>query len=164
MVKVVLECGDHRAEFEGSVDEAIKFTLKFFFEVCEKCRLASELLATKDLSFLLDLKGLVRVSKDEGVVFLGDAEKLLPLKEAILLVIGLNMLNYRLNYSKSPGVKLSEISEKLTSPQKSISARLTELHRAGLVKKAKRGVYELTTKGVFYLESKVVPKLKKARK
>jgi len=144
-LKVHVEFGDAKADFEGNPDEVSKAFLTFLNKIYPAFELAQRLTFNPDLAKLTE--GLVGILEfaPEGA-FLVFTE--LPAEEAIILsLIGVYIGN-RLGRITNDAVSANGLSKMTGKALKTMSNQLAWMVDDGLVERVGRGEYRITSIGI----------------
>ncbi|HIQ29885.1 MAG TPA: hypothetical protein EYH45_04905 [Candidatus Caldiarchaeum subterraneum] len=144
-LKVNIEYGDLRAEFEGDPSEVYASVIRFLEKAIPTYSLASRIAYSTDLQTLLEqLSDIIAYNQREGVLFLKPINAL-PAADAILLFLAKRYIEHALGLRDSPTASFSEIQSAIGKPDKTVSGRLSELLQKGYVRRLDRGDYTITT-------------------
>ncbi|MEM1517558.1 MAG: winged helix-turn-helix transcriptional regulator [Nitrososphaerota archaeon] len=158
-MRLSLQYGDLKADFEGTPEEVTKLLIRFLEQNIPTYSIARRITLTVDLESLVDaVETYIGYSKDDGF-FLKPGFQQLPSSDQILLLLAKRYLENIWGITQTPAMSMREISEKLGLKEGTSSSRLTELIRKGMVRRLERGDYTITTLGLQELM-----KLKKQEK
>jgi len=147
-MRLSLQYGDLKAEFEGTPEEVMKLLVRFIEQNIPAYSIARRITLTVDIESLIDaLESYVGYSKEDGF-FLKPGFQQLPSSDQILLLLATRHLENIWGITQTPTMSMREISEKLGLKEGTSSSRLTELIRKGMVKRLERGDYAITTLGL----------------
>ena len=140
---------------EGDPDYVVKNILNWIYNILPEIDLARKLMLKIDYQKLVNiLSKYAYVSENNEVIFKEDSEQKLSLSNKILISLGLANLLHHLGKHDVNGLLLQNLSKYLSSSNKTISSRLSELYSSGYVEKEKTedGVlYRITLKGILKL-------------
>jgi hypothetical protein len=161
-LKVHLEWGETKMDFEGSPEEVVQAFLNVICKVYPSYPVVKNLTLTVDLESLLkDLSGVIAFTV-EGAVVLVPKERLGKLSVRELIAIHLTKVYIGKNLSMVEKNSLS-IDELLTAIGGRIGAlagRLSEMVNEGFVERVGRGEYKITTYGIEQFQKAILPKVK----
>jgi len=162
-IRVYLECGELKLNFEGSVEDVIRALMEFLSKHYPGYDLIKKLVISVDLEELLKkIEGIIGIST-EGAVLLIPKEKLvkqLSLRERILLHLLRAYIGYQLKISDKQSLSVDELLRITGSGTGALAGRLSELSDDGFIERIGRGEYKVTTLGLKHLVEEVLPKIK----
>jgi len=162
-IRVYLECGELKLNFEGSVEDVIRALMEFLSKHYPSYDLIKKLVISVDLEELLKkIEGIIGIST-EGAVLLIPKEKLvkqLSLRERILLHLLRAYIGYQLKISDKQSLSVDELLRITGSGTGALAGRLSELSDDGFIERIGRGEYKVTTLGLKHLVEEVLPKIK----
>ncbi|MEM1952723.1 MAG: hypothetical protein QXF45_04005 [Candidatus Caldarchaeum sp.] len=151
MLKVSIVYGDLKADFEGEPDQVYREVVRFLEKTIPAYSFASKLSKVTGIEEALDkLKNWLGYDTSSGLFLKADLTKI-PTSTAILLFGALKHFNHVMGHVNSSEFLSSEVADFLGRPEKTVSGRLTELVKKGLLKRVGRGGYCLTPTGLSYL-------------
>lgn len=158
-LEVSVKYGQLESRFTGTVDEVLRETIRFISEVCPTYDLASRLVMTVDVEKLMeDLEGIIAIT-EEGLVSTIPSD-ILSDKETIRLQLIKAYLGHRLARRDKETMSLGDIITETRGKPGAVAGRLSEMVSDGLVKRAGRGEYQITTLGIKDFCETVLPKIK----
>lgn len=147
-MRLSLQYGDLKADFEGTPEEVTKFLIRFLEQNIPTYSIARKITLTVDIESLIDaIETYIGYSKEDGF-FLKPGFQQLPSSDQILLLLAKRHLENIWGIAQAPTMSMREISEKLGLKEGTSSSRLTELIRKGMVRRLERGDYTITTLGL----------------
>lgn len=147
-MRVQVQLGDLRAEAEGSPEEVMRFVSSFIGKHVPAYGLAQRLVSGPDLAQLVDaLQDYIGFSEGEGF-YIRPTIRVLSNLDRILLFLAKRKLENLMGRSQRSSASVPELTESLGLNAKTITARLAELTRHGLVQRVERGEYQVTTAGL----------------
>jgi len=162
-LEVSVKYGQLESRFTGTVDEVLRGVIEFISKVCPTYDLASRLVMTVDVEKLMeDLEGIIAIT-EEGLVSTIPSD-ILSDKEAIRLQLIKTYLGYRLARQDKETMSLGDIITETRGKPGAVAGRLSEMVSDGLVKRAGRGEYQITTLGIKDFCERVLPKIKSPSK
>lgn len=151
MLKVSIVYGDLKADFEGDPEQVYKDVVRFLEKTIPAYSLASKLSSVTGIDEALEkLKNWLGYDTSSGLFLKADLSKL-PTSSAILLFGALKHFNQILGHASGSEFLSSEVADVLGRPEKTVSGRLTELVKKGLLRRVGRGGYCITPSGLSYL-------------
>jgi len=155
--------GQLESHFTGTVDEVLRGVIEFINKVCPTYDLASRLVMTVDIKKLMeDLEGIIGIT-EEGLVSTIPSS-ILSDKEAVRLQLIKTYLGYRLAKQDKETMSLGDIITETRGKPGAVAGRLSEMVNDGLVTRAGRGEYQITTLGIKDFCETVLPKIKSPSK
>jgi hypothetical protein len=138
---------------KGTVDEVLQEVLAFVSHVIPGYDAASKLLYAPEYGTLLDsLSKILKIAPDGQVLLL---QENLPAEKAITAVLlGAHVAN---KFQKRPNDELyaEEIARSVSKALKTVRNTIAELQKQGLIERAARGTYRITTAGIMKMEQEL---------
>jgi DNA-binding transcriptional ArsR family regulator len=157
-LRVTVRHGDLELTFEGDVASVIRSFHEFVERVVPAYSLAKSLLANVTLHGLLNsVKDYIVYDDSLGFVFKPTAHGL-PAPDQVLLFLALRKAEHLMGKRSSSLTNLRELSEGLGLKRGTLTGALSELRKAGLVRRLERGDYEVTQMGLQYLVERFSPR------
>lgn len=158
-LKLHIEFGDAKADFEGNPDDVAKAFLTFLNKIYPTFELAQRLTFNPDLAKLAE--GLVGILKftPEGVILVSTE---LPADEAIILSLVGVYVGSRLGKIENDAMAANGLSKMTGKALKTISNQVAWMVDDGLVERVGRGEYRITSIGIMRSE-KILQELKTIR-
>lgn len=148
-LKIHVEFGELREDFEGSPDEVVRAFLTSLSKVYPTLKLAEKLVFQPDLSQLADdLTGLVEFAPEGLLVLAGEA----PAEETIIVSLVGSYVGYRLGKIESDTDSANGLAKTTGKALKTISNQLAWMIDDGLVERVDRGRYRITSLGIKRFE------------
>jgi len=158
-LEVSVKYGQLESHFTGTVGEVLRGMIGFLSRVCPTYDLASRLVMAVDVKKLIeDLEGIIAIT-EEGLVSTIPSE-LLSDKEAIRLQLIKAYLGYKLARQDKETMSLGDIITETRGKPGAVAGRLSEMASDGLVVRASKGEYRITTLGIKDFCDTVLPKIK----
>ncbi len=158
ILRVTIKCGDLEVAVEGDVASIIRSFHEFVEKVVPAYSLAKSLTANVGLQDLLNsVKEHVIYDDSLGFVFRPTVHGL-PAPDQVLLFLALRRAEHLMGKRPSSRTNLRELSEGLGLKRGTLTGALSELRKAGLVRRLERGDYEVTQAGVLYLIERFSPR------
>jgi len=153
-----IEFGEHKAEFSGDFEIVAREIMKFLFDTSPTLSTLSKIKLDVDFEQLVkSLQGTLKIAK-EGVLLLIPKERLIG-PELICLYLGGTYVGYKLGILEKETMSVDELSQ-LTGIKKAVVAvRLAELARNRIVASTDSGERRITSIGIEYLRSTILPKI-----
>jgi len=162
-LEVSVKYGQLESHFTGPIDEVLRAVIGFLGKVYPTYDLASRLVMTVDVKKLTeDLEGIIAIT-EEGLVSTIPSG-LLSDKEAIRLQLIKAYLGYRLARQDKETMSLGDIITETRGKPGAVAGRLSEMVSDGLVMRAGKGEYRITTLGIKDFCDTVLPKIKSPAK
>ncbi|MBS7656596.1 hypothetical protein KEJ33_01570 [Candidatus Bathyarchaeota archaeon] len=152
-LKVHLEFGEAKADFEGDVNQVFDAVVRFLTKIYPNLEIINKLVYTPDVSSLAaKLVGKVEVTS-EGPILVSRDE--LSARDAICIaLLGAYVGNKLGKFSKDAlsSAELAKITEKA---RKTISNEVPKLIDEGIIERTTEGEYKLTISGIRKTEEKM---------
>ncbi len=147
-LRILIQIGELRAEAEGTVEEVLRFVSSFIGQHLPAYSLARRLASGPDLSKLVDsLQDYIAYSEGEGL-YIKPTARILSIPQRTLLFLAKKRIEGLMGLSEKSSAGVVELAEALGVNTKTITARLAELVREGLVQRVERGEYQITMPGL----------------
>lgn len=147
-LRIIIQMDELRAEAEGTVEEVLRFVLSFIGQHLPAYSLARRLASGPDLAKLVDaLQDYIAYSEGEGL-YIKPTSRTLSNPQRILLYLAKKRIEGLMGLSEKNSADVNELAENLGVNAKTITARLAELVREGLVQRVERGEYLVTMTGL----------------
>lgn len=148
-LKVHVEFGELKEDFEGNPNEVVRAFLISITSVYPSLELAKKLVFQPNLSRLGDsLVGLVKFAP-EGLLFLAGE---VPSEEAIMISLVGSYVGYRLGKVDNDTDSANGLAKITGKALKTISNQLACVIDDGLVERVERGRYRITSLGIIRFE------------
>ena len=145
-VRVHLEFGDLKADFEGDAGQVFESVLRFLSQICPKIEILQKIVYTPDLVDLMkSLSGLVEITPDGPVITSGIN---LPTKSSICLTFLGAYIGNKIGKLRKDTLSIGELSMLTGKAKKTISNEIPSLVENGLVEKVSEGEYRITQLGI----------------
>ena len=162
-IKINVEFGDAKLEFEGPADAAIKALLEFLQKHYPTYQIVNKLTLTVELEELINkLEGILAFTP-EGPVILLNREKLereLSIREMILLHLVKAYVGFQLGRLKKDSLSVDELLKATGGKVGAVAGRLSEMASEDLIQRIGRAEYRVTTYGLKHFIESVIPKLR----
>ncbi|MFH0748499.1 MAG: hypothetical protein V1915_01050 [Candidatus Bathyarchaeota archaeon] len=158
-LKVHVELGELKQDFEGTPDEIVKAFLTSLANIYPSLELAKKLVFQPDLSRLAEnLVGLVKFAP-EGLLVLTQET---PSEEAIMISLVGSYVGYRLGKIDSDTDSANGLAKTTGKALKTISNQLAWMIDDNLVERVDRGRYKITSLGITKFEQ-IIEKIQRGR-
>jgi hypothetical protein len=145
-IRVHLEFGEVKADFEGDVNQVFEFTVRFLTEAYPGLEILHGIVYTPDLVKLAtELVGHVEITA-EGPILVSASE--LSAREAICIVLLGAHVGNRLGKITKGTLSSSDLATITGKARKTISNEVPRLAADGLVERTEEGEYKLTILGI----------------
>jgi flavin-binding protein dodecin len=150
---VELQVGELKHTAKGTVDEVLQEVLAFVSRVIPGYNAASKLLYVPQYGNLLDsLSRTLKIAPDGQVLLLQED---LPAEKAITAVLlGAHVAN-KFQKRSSDELYAEEIARSVSKALKTVRNTIAELQKQGLIERAARGTYRITTAGIMKMEQEL---------
>jgi DNA-binding transcriptional ArsR family regulator len=138
---------------KGTVDEVLREVLAFLSRVIPGYDAASKLLYLPEYGTLLDsLSKILRIAPDGQVLLL---QQDLPAEKAITAVLLGAHVASKFQKRSSDELYAEEIARSVSKALKTVRNTIAELQKQGLIERAARGTYRITTAGIMKMEQEL---------
>jgi DNA-binding transcriptional ArsR family regulator len=138
---------------KGTVDEVLREMLAFLSHVIPSYNAASKLLYLPEYGALLDsLSKILKIAPDGQVLLL---QQDLPAEKAITAVLLGAHVASKFQKRSSDELYAEEIARSVSKALKTVRNTIAELQRQGLIERAARGTYRITTAGIMRMEQEL---------
>jgi len=164
-LRVSLEYGDRKAEFEGSFDDVWRSINRLLSEIRPSHveSALAKIVHREELDQLVDdLEGVLRIAK-EGPYFIVPIDKL-PHKDKLLLALLGEYVGYKLGILDDESMSIDELCAITRIGKKVAQVELSHLSADRLVEENDVGRRRLTTIGTDYIRNQVLPKIEGRKK
>lgn len=145
-VRVHLEFGDLKADFEGDAGQVFESILRFLSQACPNIELLQKIVYMPDLVDLMkSLSGLVEITPDGPVTTSGIN---LPTKSSVCLALLGAYIGNKIGKLQKDTLSIGELSMLTGKAKKTISNEIPSLVENGLVEKVSEGEYRITQLGI----------------
>ncbi|MGD0176555.1 MAG: hypothetical protein ABSC50_07000 [Candidatus Bathyarchaeia archaeon] len=158
-IRVQIEVNGMRYDASGSVQEIVPQILQFLSQAVPAYDLARKLVYVPDLAGLADkISDFAKMTNTGQLLLVRNG---LPAERAILIVLFMAHLAGKMGKRDGDSLSIEEIATGVGKAPKTIRNVIVELQKSGLIDRAERGKYRVTSKGLMDLEnslSSVSPK------
>ena len=148
-----MQIGELRHTAKGTVDAVMQEVLAFVSRAVPGYDAASKLLYIPEYTKMLDsISRMLKITPDGQVLLL---QENLPAEKAITSVLlGAHVAN---KFQKRPSDELyaEEIARSVSKALKTVRNTIAELQKQGLIERATRGTYRITTAGIMKMEQEL---------
>lgn len=152
-VKVQIEVNGMRYEASGSAQEIIPQILQFLSQAVPAYDLARKLVFVPDLAGLADKISEYAKMTNTGQLLLTRND--LPADKSILIVLFMAHLAGKMGKRDADSLSIEEIATGVGKAPKTIRNVIVELQKSGVIDRADRGRYRVTSKGLMELQNSV---------
>ncbi|KPV65579.1 MAG: hypothetical protein AOA65_0010 [Candidatus Bathyarchaeota archaeon BA1] len=160
-LRVHLECGDARVDFEGDADEVFKAFTEFLNKIYPSFEVARKLIFIPDIIGLSEeIAGLIEIAPEGPMLVLG---RELPADETICLALLGSDIGNRLGKLSKASLSLDELAKVTGKAHKTIMNQLPWMIDEGLIERVGKGEYRITSLGIKRAQN-VIKDYKASRK
>jgi hypothetical protein len=154
MLRVHLEFGEAKADFEGDVNQVFEAIVRFLANVYPNLEVLQSIVYTPDLAGISKkLVGLVEITSD-GPVLVSEVE--MSARDAMCIALLGTYVGKRLGRLLKETLSSSELAKIVGKARKTISNELPRLMSEGTVERTEDQEYRLTTLGIRKTEDTIV--------
>jgi DNA-binding transcriptional ArsR family regulator len=150
---VELQIGELKHTAKGTVDAVLQEVLAFVSRAIPGYDAASKLLYVPEYASLLgSLSRILKIAPDGQVLLL--QQDLSAEKAITAVLLGAHVAN---KFQKRPSDELyaEEIARSVSKALKTVRNTIAELQKQGLIERAARGTYRITTAGIMKMEQEL---------
>lgn len=145
-VKVHLEIGDLKVDFEGDSKYVLESLLHFISQVYPNMELLRKIVYTPDLVNLVnEISGLVEISSEGPII---NINLDLSTRNAICLALLGAYIGNRIGKLNKDTLSVSDLSKLTGKAKKTVTNELPKLIESGLVERTCEGEYRITELGI----------------
>ena len=150
-LKVHIELGEAKADFEGDLNEVFGLTVKFLTQICPSLEALQKILYKPDIVELTErVKGLIEITP-EGLILLSNLDA--PAREAACLALLGAYLGKAFGKLSKDSLSTRDLARIVGKARKTIANEMPRLVSDGLIERTPEGEYRLTTLGIRRTES-----------
>lgn len=149
-VRISIDVGDMHYEGAGSVEEIVPQVMQFLIQAVPAYDVARKLIYLPDLAGLADKVSEFARMTSTGQLLLTRID--LPAERAIAVLLFMAQLANKMGKRPSDSLSIEEISTGVGRAPKTIRNLLVQIQKSGLIDRADRGRYRITSKGLMELE------------
>jgi hypothetical protein len=146
-LKIHAEFGGDNFDVEGTPETVFSAFIDFFNKVYPEYEVLQDVVFTPDLiAIMKELKGVIQIAP-EGIILLNPSD--MSSEDAICVTLtGLHVSN-KLNKSSKEALSANELSKITGKALKTIFNQLAWMVSDGIVERAERGEYKITSTGII---------------
>jgi len=148
--KIHIDVGEMHYDGAGSVDEIVPQIMQFLIQAIPAYDIAKKLIYIPDLAGLADKVSAFARMTSTGQLLLTRIK--MPAEKAITVLLFMAQLANKMGKRGSDSLSIEEISTGIGRAPKTIRNVLVQIQRTGLIDRADRGRYRITSKGLMELE------------
>jgi len=149
-VKVRIDIEDMHYEGSGTVEEIVSQVMQFLTQAVPAYDVARKLIYIPDLAGLADKVSEFARMTTTGQLLLTRIN--LPAEKAIIVLLFMAQLAGKMGRREGDSLSIEEIATGVGRAPKTIRNVLVQIQRLGLIDRADRGKYRITSKGLMELE------------
>jgi hypothetical protein len=149
-LRIQLDVGEMHFEGSGSVQEIVPQIMQFLAQAVPAYDLAKKLVYIPDLAGIADKVSEFARMTPTGELLL--TRITIPAEKAITVLLFMAQLASKMGKRQGDSLSIEEISTGVGRASKTIRNLLVQLQRLGLIERAGRGKYRITSKGLMELE------------
>jgi len=149
-VKVRIDIEDMHYEGSGTVEEIVPQVMQFLTQAVPAYDVARKLIYIPDLAGLADKVSEFARMTTTGQLLLTRIN--LPAEKAIIVLLFMAQLAGKMGRREGDSLSIEEIATGVGRAPKTIRNVLVQIQRLGLIDRADRGKYRITSKGLMELE------------
>jgi len=149
-VKVHIDVGEMQYDGAGSVEEIVPQVMQFLIQAVPAYDIAKKLIYVPDLAGLADKVSEYARMTTTGQLLLTRID--MPAEKAIAVLLFMAQLANRMGKRNTDSLTIEEISTGVGRAPKTIRNVLVQIQRLGIIERADRGKYRITSKGLMELE------------
>ena len=148
-LRVQVEFGDLKANFEGSVDEVFESILRFLTQICPNLEMLQKIVYTPDLMKILEeLVGLIEFTTGDLIL---TVQGLSASKMICLALLGA-YIGHKLGMLSKNTLSSSDLAKTTGKAKKTVMNEMPRLVEKGYVERTPEGEYLITTLGIRQTE------------
>ncbi len=145
-LRVHIELGEAKADFEGDVNEVFELTMKFLTQIYPNLEILRRIVYTPDVIELAKkAEGLIEITSD-GVILSSDLD--VPARDAVCLALLGAYLGKSLGKLPKDALSTRRLARIIGKARKTVSNEVPRLISDGLIERTPEGEYRLTTMGI----------------
>lgn len=145
-LKVHIEFGQAKADFEGDINEVFELTIKFLTQIYPRLEVLQRIIYTPDVIELARrIEGLVEITSD-GLILPSNLD--VPARDAICLALLGAYLGKALGKLPKDALSTRDLARIIGKARKTVSNEVPRLISDGLIERTPEGEYRLTTPGI----------------
>ena len=145
-VKVHIEFGEARADFEGDADQVFTMIVRFFTQVYPDLEILRKIIYTPDLTRLVEkIAGLVEITPEGQIILI---RRDLSAGNLICLALLASSIRNKLGSLAKGTLSSNDLTMITGKAKKTVSNELPQLVAKGLFERTSEGEYLITTLGI----------------
>jgi len=153
LLAVELQLGELKHTARGTPDQVLQEMVTFLSRVVPVYDAASRLLYTPEYQKIIDsLSKILKITPDGQVLLLRDD---LPAEKAITAVLLGAHVSSKFQKRPSDELYAEEIARSVGKALKTVRNTIAELQKQGIIERAARGTYRITTSGIMKMEQEL---------
>jgi hypothetical protein len=149
-VKIRIDVGEMHYEGAGSIEEIVPQVMQFLIQAVPAYDIAKKLIYLPDLARLADKVSEFARMTTTGQLLLTRIN--MPAEKAIAVLLFMAQLANKMGKRDADSLSIEEISTGVGRAPKTIRNVLVQIQRLGVIDRADRGRYRITSKGLMELE------------
>jgi len=150
-LRVHLEFGEAKADFEGDVNQVFEAIVRFLTQIYPNLETVQKIIYTPDLTRLAEkLAGLLEITS-KGPLFVSRFD--LPARNAVCLALLGSYVGNKLGKMPKETLSSNELAKITGKARKTISNEMPHLSSDGLVERTAEGEYRITILGIRRTET-----------
>jgi len=150
-LKVHIELGEAKADFEGEINQVFELTVKFLTQIYPNLEILQRIVYTPDIVALAKkIEGLIEITS-EGLILLPNFD--VPARDAICIALLGAYLGKALGKLSKDTLTTRHLARIIGKARKTVSNEVPRLLSDGLIERTPKGEYRLTTVGIRKTES-----------
>jgi len=146
LVKVHLEYGEVKADFEGEAGQVFESILRFLSQICPAIGAAQKIIYTPNLAGIINsVVGILEITDEIPIV---NPAINLSAKNAICLALLGAYIGNKIGKLRKDTLSINDLSKSTGKAKKTISNDIPKLIEGGLVEKVSEGEYRITQLGI----------------
>jgi len=153
ILTVELQLGQLKHAARGTPDQVLQEIIAFVSRVIPVYEAASRLIYTPEYQRIIDsLSKILKITSDGQVLLLQDD---LPAEKAITAVLLGAHVSSKFQKRPSDELYAEEIARSVGKALKTVRNTIAELQKQGIIERAARGTYRITTSGIMEMEQEL---------
>ena len=145
-LRVHIEFGEAKADFEGDVDQVFESIVRFLTEIYPDLEILQKVVYTPDVTRLANkLQGLVEITS-EGPILASGLD--LPAKHAVCITLLASHVGHTLGKTPKRTLSSSELARLIDKARKTIRNEMPRLISEGFLERTPEREYRITTLGI----------------
>jgi len=146
-LKIHAEFNEEQFDVEGAPETVFSAFINFFNKVYPEYEVLQDIIFTPDLiAIMKELKGVIQIAP-EGIILLKPSD--MSSEDAICVTLTALHVSNKLNKSSKEALSANELSKITGKALKTIFNQLAWMVNDGIVERAERGEYKITSTGII---------------